>query len=83
MDAVRQQRSNGRHVDAAARRSRSSGGSGALDGMYTVQDSGETHQTIGSQIFCLLVATFINAHMTSTQKKWDVGPSGLVVFTCP
>ena len=20
--------------------------------------------------------------MTSTQKKWDVGPSGLVVFTC-
>lgn len=34
------------------------------------------------QIFCLLVAIFINAHMTSTQKKWDVGPSGLVVFTC-
>lgn len=34
-----------------------------------------------SQVFCLLVALFIDAHMLTAQKKWDVGPSSLVVFS--
>ena len=33
------------------------------------------------QVFCLLVALFIDAHMLTTQKKWHVGPSSLVVFS--
>ncbi|KAL7005056.1 hypothetical protein EMMF5_005420 [Cystobasidiomycetes sp. EMM_F5] len=54
-----------------------------LDGNGTNDDGvGWTLYALrGSQIFFSFVGICINGALASTQKKWDVGPSGLVIFS--